>query len=427
MYNNLVYCQSLLLLALASDHPSTGPEGSTAELLGRIAGMITDIGLNDAKVLATLREQDHDVYLTARRVFWMSFIVDRFYASSRSKDIILPLFAGSVSRDDFNALGETGYHLARKSFEYLYPTLCLTHAGSADILGQIIHISRISALPNLDPSSPFAFIALTATSPTAIYLHGQLTRFQESLEISNLIESSPPHLAYQYLRTLVARISDRSPSAEILTLAKDLLGSLQNAAITPLHHAFASLVATSLADHSERVDTLVDAHASIKDMSDALANGRIVHKSLDGFGWDAAIRDMLYHKKLFSSATLTLPEAHSNPVLEANMAGLQHLAAAAVGERLDGVDTRPVSSAENRPLSSQLNKDGMNGSVGNNGSKVEHDLQAAISAANEAAKAQATAAAAQEQLSSASVGIGGDHANGFDSALVKDGFMSAVS
>jgi hypothetical protein len=54
--------------------------------------------------------------MTARRVFWAAFILDRFHASGHSKDMMLPLQAGSLSRDDHTALGgDVGYHLARKS------------------------------------------------------------------------------------------------------------------------------------------------------------------------------------------------------------------------------------------------------------------------------------------------------------------------
>jgi hypothetical protein len=113
-FNSLVYCQSLLFLVIASDRPSPGTVGSTSELLGRVAGCISDVGINDAKILTALREQDTEIYEAARRTFWVAFILDRFHATSRSKDIVLPLHSGSVSRADFNTLGETSFHLARK-------------------------------------------------------------------------------------------------------------------------------------------------------------------------------------------------------------------------------------------------------------------------------------------------------------------------
>jgi hypothetical protein len=114
-YNTLVYCQSLILLALASDRPGPATVGSIAQLLGQLAGCIADAGLNDARTLNTMKEQDREIYLTARRVFWTAFIIDRFHASGHSKDLMLPLHSGGLSRDDHLALGgDVGYNLARK-------------------------------------------------------------------------------------------------------------------------------------------------------------------------------------------------------------------------------------------------------------------------------------------------------------------------
>lgn len=116
-YNTLVYCQCLILLALASDRPGPATVGSIAQLLGQLAGCIADAGLNDARTLNTYKEQDREVYLTARRVFWSAFIIDRFHASGHSKDTMLPLHSGGLSRNDHVALGgDVGYNLARKFF-----------------------------------------------------------------------------------------------------------------------------------------------------------------------------------------------------------------------------------------------------------------------------------------------------------------------
>jgi hypothetical protein len=116
-YNSLVYCQTLIFLVLASDRPGPATVCSIAQLLGQLAGCISDAGMNDARTLNRLKEQDREVYLTARRVFWTAFILDRFHASSHSKDIMLPLQSGGLSRDDYTALGgDVGYHLARELF-----------------------------------------------------------------------------------------------------------------------------------------------------------------------------------------------------------------------------------------------------------------------------------------------------------------------
>lgn len=277
--------------------------------------------------------------------------------------------------------------------------------GAADVVGQIAYITRAGNVPNLDPSSPFALASLTASSPSSLYLTGQLSRLRESLDITNLAANSPPQLALQYLRLLVARQSQQTPSSELFSLTKDLLSNLMNGSVTPVHHVFASLVATSLTELSDRMETQVEAHASIKEMTDALASGQIIHRSPDGLGWDSAVRDLLHQKK-----APTPPNAgpeQTSPTALPNMAGLQHLAAAAVGER-EGADARPMSSGGNGT------------STSNQSQKVEHDIAAAVAAANEAAKAQATAAAAQQQMQN-TAGSGGNYD---PSALVKDGFMT---
>ncbi|KAF2874455.1 hypothetical protein BDV95DRAFT_627127 [Massariosphaeria phaeospora] len=388
-YNTLVYCQSLALLALASDRPGPGTVGNTAELLGRLAGCITDLSINDAKVLKGLREHSQETFDAARRLFWVSLIMDRLHASSRSKDISLPLQAGFVSRDDLNALGEDGYHLARV----------------ADVIGQVAYITRASNIPNIDPSSPFAFAALSATTPSSVYLNGQLSRLRESLEIANLPANSPPQLTFQYLRLLVSRQAPHTASTEMFSLTKEFLGGLMDGSAAPVHHIFASLVATSLTELSDRVETQVEAHAAIKEMSDALANGQIIQRSLDGLGWDVAIRDLLNQKKP-PTPQKPAPEPPSAAV-QPNMVGLQHLAAAAVGER-GGTDARPASSGG-----------------GNNGvtataqiQKVEHDITAAVAAANEAAKAQATAAAAQQQMQGTTSNSNSNGGSNYDSSAL---------
>lgn len=255
-------------------------------------------------------------------------------------------------------------------------------------------LKRADTVPNIDLSSPFAFSALTATSPQSLYLEGQLNGFRESIDITDLAENAPPHLAYQYLRLVAARLpSQANSAAETLAMTRELLGQLKNGAITPLHHVFAGLVTASLTDLADRLETQVEAHAAIKDLSDALTTGQIVHRSTDGLGWDVALQDALHQKR--AGTPPEIPD--SKPNLQPNMAGLQHLAAAAVGER-EGADTRPLSSGGNGNLSQQ--------------SKIEHDLSAAMAAANEAAKAQATAAAAQQLSASPGPNTG----NAFDSS-----------
>lgn len=273
-------------------------------------------------------------------------------------------------------------------------------------------MNRAGSVPSIEPSSPFAFLPLAATSPESIYLNGQLTGYRESIDITDLTNNSPPHLAYQYLRVFVGRLSSQNvPSIDLLGLTKELLGNLANGAITPLHHIFASLVATSLTELSDRIETQVEAHAAMKEMSDALNNGQIIHRTMDHLGWDAAIRETLHQKQSPTPPTNTVPE-QVGPESEPNMAGLQHLAAAAVGER-EGTEARPVSSAGNANHDASL-------------VNTEHDLSAVMAAASDAAMAQATAAAAQQQLTASSPDAKGGH-NFDSSALKQDDFMASLS
>lgn len=277
-------------------------------------------------------------------------------------------------------------------------------------------MNRAGSVPSIEPSSPFASLPLAATSPESIYLNGQLTGYRESIDITDLTNNSPPHLAYQYMRVFVGRLSSQNiPSTELLSLTKELLGNLSNGAITPIHHVCASLVATSLVELSDRIETQVEAHAAMKEMSDALNNGQILHRSMDHIGWDAAVREILHQKQAPTPPTNTVQEQIPSAP-EPNMAGLQHLAAAAVGER-EGTEARPVSSGGNG---------NQNQSHESSLANTEHDLSAAMAAANDAAMAQATAAAAQQQLTASSPDA--KNGNNFDSsALKQDDFMASLS
>lgn len=277
-------------------------------------------------------------------------------------------------------------------------------------------VSRAGSVSSIESSSPFASLPLAATSPESIYLNGQLTGYRESIDITDLTNNSPPHLAYQYMRVFVGRLSSQNlASTELLSLTKELLGNLSNGAITPIHHVCASLAATSLVELSDRIETQVEAHAAIKEMSDALNNGQILYRSVDHVGWDAAIREILHQKQASTPPTNTVQE-QAPPAPEPNMAGLQHLAAAAVGER-EGTEARPISSGGNGNQNQNHES-----SLAN----TEHDLSAAMAAANDAAMAQATAAAAQQQLTTSSPDT--TNGNQFDSnALKQDDFMASLS
>ena len=96
--------------------------------------------------------------------------------------------------------------------------------GAADIVGQIVQVDRSANVLDLDPSSPFHFTQLINSPAPPLFLNGQISRFKESLEITDLADSSPPRLAYQYLRILASRLcyALHTPSKELLSMTRDL-------------------------------------------------------------------------------------------------------------------------------------------------------------------------------------------------------------
>lgn len=118
---NLIYIQTLILMALESDNhgPATmrGQVGPPrAEWLGRAIGMATHLKLNVPRLRDRFAEGDPDSdEKLGRRVWWILFILDRWHASSTSCLLQLPETSSSLMPEDQILLGESTYHLARKS------------------------------------------------------------------------------------------------------------------------------------------------------------------------------------------------------------------------------------------------------------------------------------------------------------------------
>jgi len=118
---NLVYIQTLILMALESDNhgPATmrgqvGPPRS--EWLGRAIGMATHLKLNIPRPRDTLMEGDVDSDdRMGRRVWWILFILDRWHASSTSCLLQIGEHSSLLSSEDQIILGESTYHIARWS------------------------------------------------------------------------------------------------------------------------------------------------------------------------------------------------------------------------------------------------------------------------------------------------------------------------
>lgn len=112
-YNHIVFCQVLILHVIASDRPSSANVRSPTQLLGQINGVISDNKLNHGTVLNMIKQRDIELFYSARRIYWTSRILDTFHAVSRSKDTMLDQ-RSQLLRDDLQALGDVGCHLARE-------------------------------------------------------------------------------------------------------------------------------------------------------------------------------------------------------------------------------------------------------------------------------------------------------------------------
>lgn len=121
MENELVYLQTLILMALESDN--FGPDTMRGQLrpprsewLGRAIGFATHLKLNAvrSRELSGADERDSDDKL-GRRIWWILLILDRWHASSTSSLLQLPDNGSTLIHDDQLMMGETSYHLIRQS------------------------------------------------------------------------------------------------------------------------------------------------------------------------------------------------------------------------------------------------------------------------------------------------------------------------
>lgn len=117
---DLVYCQTLILMALESDNhgPATmrgqiGPPRS--EWLGRAIGIATHLKLNRPRENQNAESSDLDSdERLGRRIWWTLFILDRWHACSAATLMQIPEHSSTLVMQDQMILGDTTYHIARK-------------------------------------------------------------------------------------------------------------------------------------------------------------------------------------------------------------------------------------------------------------------------------------------------------------------------
>jgi hypothetical protein len=282
---NLVYLQTLLLMALESDNhgPATirGQAGpSRAEWLGRAAGVAGQLEINMIRTANnSVMEGDRDSEeRLARRVWWVLFILDRWHASSTADLLKLPENSVVLLPEDQILLGESTYHLARLSF----------------IIGHLAAILTTTKTPSTDvmaPSNP-------ASSLLGLTLAGEIDRFRESVESVwgslNLV-----HLSYHHCHLLIKRLNPQTEPAELVGHAVKVATVLNSrlTPVTPLNHHFGALAAMTLCELCDVPKTQDEALRGLNQMIESLTEGRGLAGKEKGEGWDEAIRALVLAKK----------------------------------------------------------------------------------------------------------------------------------
>lgn len=308
---NLVYLQTLLLMALETDNhgPATirGQAGpSRAEWLGRAAGVAGQLEINVIRTASSsVMEGDRDSEeRLARRVWWVLFILDRWHASSTADLLKLPENSVVLLPEDQILLGESTYHLARLSF----------------IIGHLAAILTTTKTPSTDVMAP----TNPASTLLGLTLAGEIDRFRESVESVwgslNLV-----HLSYHHCHLLIKRLNPQTEPVELVGHAVKVATVLNSrmTPVTPLNHHFAALAAMTLCELCDVRETRDEALRGLDQMVEALDEGRGLAGKEEGEGWDEAIRKLVVAKK----ERMRLVDGD----LEGDDGGLQSLANAAVG------------------------------------------------------------------------------------------------
>ena len=282
---NLVYLQTLLLMALEADNhgPATirGQAGpSRAEWLGRAAGVAGHLEINVVRSGSqSIMEGDRDSEeRLARRVWWVLFILDRWHASSTADLLKLPEHSVVLLPEDQMLLGESTYHLARLSF----------------IIGHLAAILTTTKTPSTDvmaPSNP-------ASSLLGLTLAGEIDRFRESVESVwgslNLV-----HLSYHHCHLLIKRLNPTTEPTDMVDHAVKVAQVLNSrlTPVTPLNHHFAALAAMTLCELCDVTKTRTEALKGLEHIDEALGKGTGLAGKEESEGWDGAIRTLVSRKR----------------------------------------------------------------------------------------------------------------------------------
>jgi hypothetical protein len=114
--NNLVYLQTLILMAIAAgiQGPSAQSGPSQAVWIGNAVSIAYQLRLHVAKN-DLIHDSDRDSDEQLERRVWLSLVIlDRFHAAGASTPAVIPDTAIVLLTDDSQILGEPIFQLARK-------------------------------------------------------------------------------------------------------------------------------------------------------------------------------------------------------------------------------------------------------------------------------------------------------------------------
>jgi hypothetical protein len=323
---NLSYLQILLLLAIEAGNRAPSVARGQAALSqsvwhGSAVGLAYEMKLHELKVPLT-DDLDSDERV-GRRIWWSLVIMDRWHASSISTPLLISDDALVLMPEDQSLLGESSYHLTRKSIHGLVNIY-------TDILGLSIILGHYTAVPIASAEIPS--LVVPASRIFGTLLRGELERWREVLPDSLLSNSPLIHLCYWYLRiTLEVIQADTEPSSLLTPATKivELLTHNPNL-ISPLNQYFSALATFTLMQLTDYDKTRVAAEGYLK----TLVENRIAPSP-----WDSTIRDMMSAKKQ-TSITILQGSEHASTAAQ----GLQHLAELATADE----EGRDVSMGESR-------------------------------------------------------------------------------
>ncbi|KAI9818788.1 MAG: Glucose-responsive transcription factor [Pycnora praestabilis] len=312
MSTNLIYLQTMILMALEADNhgPATmrgqlGPP--RAVWLGSAVGLAYFLKLHIIHHREKFSDGDIDSdEKLARRNWWIIVILDRWHASSTSSPLLIPDTSVVLLPGDQVMLGDSFFHLARLS-------CIIGHLAEIFVAGNDVMAPGSSSGPLIGK-----------------LLNGEIERFRESID-SVIGSLNLVYLSYFHVKLLMTRHTPTSEPHDLLGPAQRMASILNSAAtpITPLNHHFAALAALTLVELADISETKEGAWKGLANLREAFDNRRGFATQEDSVGWDSAVRDLIVKKQHQAQS------GGSGPLL-GNHGGLQHLADLAVGERGSG-------------------------------------------------------------------------------------------